>query len=411
MKKIILFFLIFAPLIDFTYLSRFTAGPFVISPNRIFKVLPIVFFVFYYFMSSRKVFIWKYMFYFMVFSLLSTIIGLMPFFYQTVDMYIRLLSSFIFIFWAGKIVQEDDIYSLLKYLTLITLVPITLAYLQFLGYVPYTDFDTIFGTDIGRVSGGYEKQVALMSYLIYGFSFSFFSILNFPGIMKKVFYIVFCILCLGVVVLSSHRASMLIFAVIIFYFLFMYSKKLFVFTGFVFIIIILNNFSLLKEVFVISAGIRYGVSSIFRGRFGFWLDYMNRLIGSGIIAVLFGKGNSVLDTNFAQHLPYLWNEPHGDYMRILYQYGVTGFILYLIVFVMMIMKSILYKCHAGNIKEKLIGDMGIIIGLSLLLFSVTIEPTRYPSFWWVYSVIFSFILVNKSKLHENSLHNKPLYTL
>jgi len=413
MRRIIILFLILSPLIDYTYKLKFASiGSLEISLNRIFKFVPLIILIYALPLIREKLFLWKWLFLLLVISTLSFINGAISFLYETTDVYIRFLSSFVFIILAGKVLDKQDILTIFKFLFLLTLIPIIVSYLQFLGIVPYTDFDTIGGLQIGRVSGGYEKQVATVAYLMYGLSFASFQFFNVNTISKKLIFFVYIILLFGSIVLSTHRASLLIFMVIFFYFVFRYWKKNilnFVATcvvtmGIVFIII--KNFAWLNILYsssiISESGSEY---LLIRGRVGFWSDYTSNLFHSGIYYLFFGKGHAVLDT-YSQYLPLMFNEPHSDFIRVLHQYGIIGFSIFLFIIFIMIKRSLIFRNYAHTIHDKMIGDMGIIIGISLLLYSITIEPTRYPSFWWYYSVIISYILVNIRKLlHESRIHN------
>jgi len=399
MRKIIIFFLIFSPILDYTYGFRFFAlGGLELSPNRIFKFIPILLFFFFLLVRRRNVFLWKHVFFLLLFSFMSAFFGIFSFPSETLDAYIRFLSSFVFIFLCGKLLTEKDLVFILKMLTCLTLIPITISYLQFFQIVPYTDFDYMKGI-IGRVSGGYKKQVAMMSYLIYGFSFALFYFFNAKRTFVKLSSVIYMISALGVVVLSTHRASMMVFIIIFSYFAYRYSKKHLIVVAIFFCIFILLHIDLLKLVFIESAG--FGTTGVaFRGRAGFWQDYVYNLVDSGVIPFLIGKGHSVLDTLNAQYLPFLWNEPHSDIIRIIYQYGFIGFLLYIYIWSIIVIRSLSFRKLASAAQTRLIGDIGIIIGLSLFLYSITTEPTRYPSYWWYYSAIASHILVNKRILKK-----------
>jgi len=395
MRKIIIFFLIFSPILDYTYRFRFLSlGGFEFSPNRIFKFIPIMLSLFFLLVKRRNVFLWKYAFFLLSFSFMSTFLGIFSFPSETLDVYIRFLSSFVFIFLSGKLLNEKDLVFILKMLTCLTLIPITISYLQFFQIMPYTDFDYMGGIQIGRVSGGYEKQVAMFSYLIYCFSFALFYFFNTKRTFIKLLSVIYIISVLGVVVLSTHRVSMIVFIIIFSYFTYRYSKKYLIATAIFSCIFIFQHIDLLKLVFIESAGMETEGGAL-RGRIGFWQDYIYNLVNSGVVSLLIGKGHSVLDTLKTQYLPFLWNEPHSDIIRIIYQYGFIGFLLYTYILSIAVIRSVRFRKLASSIQTKLIGDIGIIIGLSLFLYSITLEPTRYPSFWWYYSAIVSYILVNR----------------
>jgi O-antigen ligase len=407
MRYTIILFLILAPVIDFTYKLRFPlTGSLELSPNRILKALPLLFVALLIVHRPSRSFLWKKGIWLLYFALLSMILGFFTYPEQAIEGFVRFASAFIFIFIAGKILLEKDIVFIGKSIMFITIIPIVISYLQFLGIVPFTDFDYIAGLSIGRVSGGYEKQVAMMSYLIYGFSIAMFYLVTTGKLFEKSCYLFYVIISLGVVALSTHRASIIIFIIILFYFLYTYARKYMFIIPMISVFFIIKYFDFLKELFVFSAGIGRGdIGLILRGKVGFWSDYLNNFASSGILNLIFGKGHSVLDTRSATYLPFLFDEPHSDYVRILYQFGIVGFVLFVTVLSCLVKRSYNFRRKAVDSNAKLIGDLGIVIGVVLVLYSITIEPTRYPSYWWFYSTIASFILVHGGNHSESGSDN------
>lgn len=401
MRKLIILFLILSPIIDYTYkLKIFSIGLLEISPNRIFKILPLILLIYSILIAEHKLFLWK-MFLLLVFiSTFGLMRGVLFFPNDAIDVYLRFLSSFVFFALAGKMLSNQDFHKIFRFLMFFSLIPIIISYLQFAGIIPYTDFDVIGGIMIGRVSGGYEKQVAMMSYLMYSFSFAMFYYLTSYKFFHKMLFILYIAAVFSVIVLSTHRASLVVFMLIFLYFVLLYFKKRrnLILTSFLFVFAFLLIFFNLEWVNLI-----FGFSNInnpesfTRGRITFWYDYINNLTSSGIFYLLFGKGHSVLDTE-GDYLPKMFNEPHSDYVRILYQYGLIGLITYILFILIIIHRSIIYRRKSKVLQDKLLGDMGIIIGFSLLFYSVTIEPTRYPTFWWYYSALASYILLNYKRV-------------
>ncbi len=394
MKKYIIYYLILAPVIDYSYGMKYLYGAdIVLYPNRIYKFIPIIIFLILLFKEPDKLLLWKYPFLVLVAALISFLVGLYYYPFEAFDTYVRLFSSLVFLFLAGKYITDEDIHKLINFMIIITIIPITISYLQFFAYVPYTDYDYIGGISLGRVSGGYEKQVSMLAYLIYTFPFAIYSFVQESKVIRKVGYSIYIILCFGVVLLSTHRVSIFVFTGIVLYMLYRYSRILFasILSLIAAIIIIFRDF--LTDVFVISSGIQNFGSDIGRGRIGMWSDYIHHFFQSGWPTLLIGKGTPVLDISKGEFLPYLWDEPHSDIVRILYEYGFIGMVLFFMMLAVAIRRSVLYRRLRNSYKEKIIGDIGIIAGFSLMCYSISIEPSRYPSFWWYYSVVISYILV------------------
>jgi hypothetical protein len=237
----------------------------------------------------------------------------------------------------------------------------------------------------------------MMAYFIYTFPFALYSFTHESRVVRKAGYLAYVILCFGVILLSTHRISIVIFTVITLYMLFKYSKKFFISFALVIGAVIFTYRQFLLDVFLISSGIQKSGYNIGRGRIGMWSDYAHNFFQAGLPTLLIGKGTPVLDTSKGEFVPYLWNEPHSDIVRILYEYGFIGMGLFFTMLAVAILKSVGYRRGRTGYNEKIIGDIGIIIGISLFVYSISIEPSRFPSFWWYYSVVISYILVQSNK--------------
>jgi hypothetical protein len=406
MKKFLFFLLVLAPLVDYLYKIKFIeiAG-LQLSPNKIYKLIPIFLLIFLLFLSPRKLFLWRFYILLLIITFLSVVINFGNHFSETLDVWFRFISSFIFIVLCGKIFNIYDIKKIFKALTFISILPILISFLQFFEVVPYSYFDYIEGNLVGRVSGGYLSPVAMVSYLIYTFAYIVSIFLTTRKLFLKLISFIYLLLIYLTILLTYHRASLLIFVLI--FLILLYSGKkskqgLIFLLVFCFMIIIFNLEFILKLYIPSFSVSEVGVEGLLRGRMGVWITYLSEFINSDILHILFGRSNAVISSNL---LPYFFpedffNEPHNDLVRLIYQYGIVGFIFYFTIFVKFFQSISEFLKKSRNKDERTLGNIAFAIGVSLILYSITIEPSRYPSFFWYYSTIMSYILVRVNKNDE-----------
>lgn len=403
MKKYVVYYLMLAPIVDYSYRMKYPYGADMeLSLNRIYKFIPIVIFLIFLFRKPKDLVLWKYPFWILAAALISCLVGSYSYPFDAFDTYVRLFSSMALIFLAGKYISDQDIRRLFHFLLIVTIIPIIVSILQVSGFLPYTDFDFIGGISLGRVSGGYEKQVSMMAYFLYTFPFALYSFAHEERVFRKLGYSIYIILCFGVILLSTHRISIFIFTGITLYMTYKYSRKLFVSFVLVIAAIIVAFREFLTDVFLVSSGLQNLGSDIGRGRIGMWSDYLHHFFRESLPTLLIGKGTPVFDTSKGEFVPYLWNEPHSDIVRILYEYGFVGLTLFFAMLAVAIGKSASYRRANGSDSERFIGDIGVVIGFALLGYSISIEPSRFPSFWWYYSVVISYILVQTFRRKQGS---------
>lgn len=298
--------------------------------------------------------------------------------------------------YVGRYLDASDLFDVMKYVTILAIVPIAISFLQYFGGYPYTDFDWVFGEKVGRVSGGYAKSVALVGVLFYVYLYLLYTLLKVRlRPFSKTVIIVYLSLLIVIIFLTYHRASISIFAVATLVLLFFYGRKrtlvvlLMLCSGLLFVYGLPHFQELFKTVDV-------GDSSHFlRGRGATWAAYMAEYRDSGVVDQLIGKGHSIIGMELTTGEVHdkKHNEPHSDYIRILYQYGLIGFGIFIYLmssFFVVIWRSVQSKDKHLN---RDLAVIGLAAFVGLCLYSVTIEPSRYPAFYWYFVSAVSVLFV------------------
>ncbi|TET09975.1 MAG: hypothetical protein E3J83_01280 [Candidatus Atribacteria bacterium] len=327
----------------------------------------------------------KYLFFFLILVTISTIINASL---NSLDEYFRILS-FITIFLLFPILLQDvqKFYKVAKIIFLVSIIPTLISYFQAFNLISgsYIDYLPYIGK-IGRITGGYHHPTGYLNYILVLVPLAIY--LYHKGVMSKIFFWPWVIFTIPMLIRSFHRATLIIiFLVLVFYILF--NKKIWLkITSIIFFSILLAFSFNYIWAFINQGDALTGFA--FRGRENIWPIYIDHFQSSSFYQRIVGLGN-----------PYLLsgaNEPHSDWLRILYNYGYLGIILYILflvnVFIIFIRK--LLKIKKKNWVESE-AFLGIILVIIIILYSITMEPLRYSSFSWIYALVLGFLYAKTCK--------------
>jgi hypothetical protein len=250
--------------------------------------------------------------------------------------------------------------------------PLYCSYLQYIGKMPFYEFDMVNGQYTGRISGGYNKPMNLIAFIFPLYMSGYYLFL----IRKKriIGGLIILSSCLFLLVIG-HRTSLVAFLLILgasffkqqtiqiikFYYRY--------FLNFVFGII-----SMLGFYFLLS---NYGIVDGIRGRIPMWEAHAQEFFDSDPSTLVFGKQRIQLSDKYKKEkLVGSLQETHNNTFRTIVFFGIFGFMIYCL-FVRWIVLS--------NIALTQNLDLAFIqfsCFIYLIFYTVTNEPFYYTSILW-----------------------------
>lgn len=314
--------------------------------------------------------------------------------------YFRFIGGIVFFVLVGKILNDEyKIVKFMYYVIMIMYVPIILSFLQLLGILPYEYWDVVsYLGYVGRATATYKHPADLIRILIFSNVFALFLINYYKGSKIKMSIVnIFIILELIVLYFTYHRTGILIIIsqILIWFYLNKRVKILFLISIFGCLVGVIywdNIYSLLFNNLLMNPFTQS--DDFLRGRGQHWgyyftaysqLPFYKQLFGAGTDFIEFVRNNEIITTD----------EPHSDLLRIFYTYGVIGFLLYfnmLLYFYNCTQKLRKLAIKARNVFHLKLANLYLIILVSLILFSVTTQPTTYPTFVWYFFSMSSIIV-------------------
>lgn len=323
-----------------------------------------------------------------VFLILITITLFLKIDINSISEYIRTYSFFIIFLSVPILISDEEFYKISKLSIYVSLIPTFLSYLQVFGVLPFTYYDYLPGIgEIGRVSGGYLHPTGYLNYLLILIPLGIY--LNANKKLSRKFFWCWLIFTLPMIGRSFHRATI----IIIFFVLGIYTyfcKR----SWFKYILVCFFLISLCISFPYVWGWLNQGGSLTelqFRGRDKIWSEYFGYFRESSFTEMIFGFGSP--------NLPSGADEPHSDWLRILFNYGFFGvftylFFLFSIVYVFLI-RFLKIKTELRVMSEDL---LGLVIVFIIILYSITMEPLRYSSFSWLAALVLGYLYRKNTRI-------------
>ncbi|MED3883936.1 hypothetical protein [Priestia aryabhattai] len=302
--------------------------------------------------------------------------------------------SAIFLLYFYQEVKLETLKKIFVVLLLTSSVPIVIAWLQYLGMYPYTYFDYAEGNIIvGRASGGYLQPNSLTRILLFVVLLIYISGNNLVAKIPLKYSIIF--LCFMTIVISGHRTSLVIFVVFFISYEFIFSRNMvkFLFKSYIliptiiiFLLIIMSDqasplINYVNVYYATFADLLSGNSNL-RGREDIWGHVMVYLQSNDLSKWLVGIG----------YPPF---EAHNDFLRVILVNGLIGLIIQSLFFIYI---YIFVRKRVSSIGKKSLN----MIYIYLFIFSMTLQPTEYPYFMWLFSLSLLWVLVYQPALRQSS---------
>ena len=134
------------------------------------------------------------------------------------------------------------------------------------------------------------------------------------------------------------------------------------------------------------------------GRMNLWMQVINALKNSNIITLIFGHGFNSVYYEIGMHL-----SAHNDFLEIIYDYGILGLFIYLIIFMQLISKGKRLLKNKNPIAPSFIASL-----FSAIIFSISSDLVIYPTYFLIFCCIWGYcmgISEERKKSFEKSKYN------
>ncbi|MFC2091745.1 hypothetical protein ACFLTD_03130 [Elusimicrobiota bacterium] len=307
---------------------------------------------------------------------------------STLNEFLRTYNFFIIFISAPYLVKsEEEFDKIIKLLLIFSLVPTFFSYLQVFKIIKFSYFDVIpYLGWIGRTTGGYHHPAGYLNFILIVIPGIIYLLLN--GKISKIIFWAWVLYTLPMVIRTFHRATIILIILNTFIVIFFLRRRWIKYIiGIIFFIIIISSFKYIWMIIDQGGSITKGH---FRGRGWIWEMYSSYFKQQSMVDRIVGLGNS--------DLPNGWNDPHSDWLRILFEYGYMGLSLYVAflssVFLVLLRKFLRLRVDILAGSKEL---FGLILVLTIILYSVTMEPLRFSSFSWGCAIILGYIYKTEIK--------------
>lgn len=337
------------------------------------------------------------LFAFALYTLMITVINMREF--SDIADWLRIFSSITFFFAVAPFITVESFMKYARVFVIVTTVPILMTFLQIMNIIPYQYYDWVNQVHVARATGGYIQPAVLTRFLVFGLLYTLF-LMNASSVKARKWYFLYIAVNLIAVFFTYHRTSYLLSIVIIFLYMCFYyrgnldrilPKLIAVVVVCVAGITILSYLGLIQ---LDSSGFEklLGFDNIIRvsdgnaklhlrGRGNIATQYLGELF-SGYECILgFGKDlNNITGT--------VLEDADMDIIRILWAYGIIGYIIYLVILFDMI-KTVFINTRGYQNDFINIAKIGLVI---FIIFGFTMDTMIMPNF-----MIHVYMLVGLTK--------------
>lgn len=251
------------------------------------------------------------------------------------------------------------------------IIPLFNSYLQYIGKMPYDEFDYVGNEQIGRMSGGYQKPHNLVAYLVPIFLFGFYM---WKVKQRKLIGILIVFIVLIGVYMIGYRTSLIAFLTILISSFFMRTTQRMVYTYYRYF---LNFFvPILAFLFFRLLLSTVGLWDKLRGRVPIWELHSWQFFDQGLINILLGSQKVMLEPEYQYPTVILLDEAHNNSFRTIIVFGLFGFFLYCFM-----MRKIVMHVQNGNYRDSLKFIMFSCFTY-FIFYTITNEPLYYGSVLW-----------------------------
>lgn len=271
-------------------------------------------------------------------------------------------------------------------------IPIYYAYLQYIGEMPYYDYDSL-GVG-GRISGGYNKPMNFIVCLfpIYITSFYFIKVQRKKILGYSLIFFIYAFL-----LVIGHRTSLAAFLIIFISSFFSRTTVKVIYNYYRnFLNFFIGIFSFLMFYFFYWA---FGIVEVrvLRGRIEMWTAHAETFFSGNLFNKLFGFQRILADPKFAYEPlvgPLAMEEAHNNTFRTIIFFGIVGYFFYSLFIRWLVIKAY-HSTEDWNIRF-----IRFSCFTYLLLYMITNEPAYYGGYLYpiLVCILPVFVLNRKEEM-------------
>ncbi len=320
---------------------------------------------------------------------------------QALNELVRLFAGVAFFVVAGLVIADESRFERFTgwFLAAVS-VPVILSFFQVAGLLPFEYWDWIDGEEHGRATGTYPHPLGLIYFLMYAIPLALYLRNRYPHLPRvRWLSTLFVILSLIAVVLTTDRTAYVVF-LLQFGLWFAMSHRLkrshWIAALALLAMMVIAASSWLVDLFSARNIGEWGPDFL-RGRGLQWIVFASSYVEGGPVRWLIGKGASVATGIVPGIGVWSSDEPHNDYVRLLHAYGIIGLLLYLMILVRIARLALILRRNGSEFQRNL-GAVVLVVIPSILLFSMTTEPMRYPTSTWYLFALASVVQVHVRRM-------------
>lgn len=320
---------------------------------------------------------------------------------------VRLFAGVSFFFTAGVVLNKEESFDrFAECFILMVSIPVALSFLQRAQILPFEYWDWIGGHRVGRASGTYQHPLGLIYFLVYAIPLALYLLAKHSQpLHHRLLLWLFISLSLIALVFTYHRTALVTIGLGIWLWMVLTKKYgraiLLIILGWLLAFWLREWLQLVyaNVVDILQGEIAFSSKEFLRGRGMNWYLFLHSLFNSHPLFWLLGRGGSVAE-GFVPNFGY-WssNEPHNDFIRILHAYGFIGLGLYLAILFSFFRQSLRLR-HMLDYFLHHLGNLMIVVLMSIILMSIVTEPTRYPTGVWYLFALGSAVRVQYRRIRQ-----------
>lgn len=328
---------------------------------------------------------------------------------SAIDQALRWLSFVAVLLVAPTLIEDErDAARLFRWLVLMSLIPTTICYLQLAGIVPFYYAETsnvsvyaeaavdVFITSggtiaqgIGRASGGYQHPTGYTFYVVLALPMAF-ALYQSRHITPRSF-LGFVALTLGALFFTYDRTAYVVVATQLLMMVW-YARSASLRAAMSVLIIVVSVIlgGAIWRIIFIGGGLSHlsGFDNLFRGRGFLWVLYAEAWLHGPLWRQVIGFGSVLID-RYSFAMGVTLDEPHNDFIRVVYSLGLVGFGIYVHVLWRVFRGAISLRTSFEDSRgfTRSSGQAALMSLVALVLLSVTKEPLRYANFAWPFAIL------------------------